>query len=128
MDDLIIKTTDNPKFSPDVNLHFVSGEGSIQGESYQEDSRDFYTRIATWFDNYFQQKDAFKLSVDLSYINSSSGRALVELFEALLVHKKKGKKIDVVWYFEGDIDRDEVLDDVEDMILASGFDLMFTPK
>lgn len=123
MGDLVITGPEKPTFTPDVFLNEQTGEGLIKGESYQEDPSTFYNQLVDWFKNYFANHQAFKLDIELAYINSSCSRAMVDLFKNFQEYREQGKQLEVNWFYDPDDEDLEMLEDGEDFMAASGFEL-----
>lgn len=127
MGDLIIKGPQKPTFTPDVHLEEHTAKGYIKGESYQEDPSIFYKQLTDWFKVYFSANHSFSLDIELSYINSSCSRAMVDLLKNFRLLQDSGKKIEVNWFYDPDDDDMEMLEDGEDFMVASSFELNFVP-
>ena len=127
MGDLVIKGPQKPTFTPDVHLNEQEGKGFIKGESYQEDPSIFYMRLTEWFDAYFSKHNSFILDVELTYINSSCSRAMVDLLKTFHKFREAGKTVQVNWYYDPDDDDMEMLEDGEDFMVASNFELNLVP-
>ena len=123
MDDFIIKGPYKPTFTPEVVLSISTKKGYIRGESYQEEPLSFYKSLIEWFDQYFEDHQVFELDIELSYINSSCSRIIVDLLKSLKEHQEKGGEIVVNWYYDAEDDEMEMMEDGEDLIAASGFDM-----
>ena len=54
---------------------------SIDGQSYPENSSNFYEPIITWVETYVEKEDiSFELDVRLLYVNTSSTKAMFYLW------------------------------------------------
>ena len=77
----------------------------LLGESYPEDVRQFYTTINEQLAVYFTTKpERLDVAIKLTYFNSGSARALMELLDQLDEAAEKGVKIIVNWYCDPDDD------------------------
>jgi len=120
MDDLVIQGPYKPTFTPEVRLSAEEGRGFIKGESYQEEPLSFYNRIIDWFNVYFAVHHTFRLDIELSYINSSCSRIIVDLLKSLKEHQDEGKEVEINWYYDSEDDDLEMMEDGEDFMAASG--------
>ncbi|MDH4129191.1 MAG: DUF1987 domain-containing protein [Spirochaetota bacterium] len=69
----------------------------IIGESYPEDAALFYNPIFTWLKTYLSQlTQPATLILKLEYINTSSSKAFMILFDLL---QESGKQITVNWHY-----------------------------
>lgn len=88
--------------SPEVNFDVAAGILQIKGESYPEDASSVFGPIFTALQDYLAQADGKGLKVDfeLIYFNSSSAKALMNMFQML--ENAKGIHIVVNWQFMAD--------------------------
>lgn len=107
MDDLIINPT---RFTPGITFYFSKHTLEISGESYPENTSEFYTPIFECLRNYIAgvTDQTVTMTIHLTYFNSSSSKILINLFDLLEESASKGKSITVKWlYKEGDTDARE---------------------
>lgn len=95
-------TTSTPKvlFDPERSLLELSGE------SYPENALAFYHPLLEAVTEHLQQPGA-ALTIDLRlrYLNTSSVRALMELFDLAEESYREGGDLRVVWFHDQDDDR-----------------------
>ena len=70
-------TTTSPKVIFNNNILL------LEGESYPENSFDFYKPIFEWFSTEFPKLDFFELHLKLSYMNSSSIKCILDILNIL---------------------------------------------
>jgi hypothetical protein len=94
------RSTPYIKFDPPENT-FV-----IRGESYPENAAAFFTPVFTWLTKFFELPCSKPISFDIEllYFNSSSSRALMNLFAMLERLVIAGKDITVNWRYYADND------------------------
>ena len=91
--------------TPAIHLNTADMTLVISGESYPEDVRHFYTAINEQLAVYFTTKpERLDVAIKLTYFNSGSARALMELLDQLDEAAEKGVKIIVNWYCDPDDD------------------------
>ena len=91
--------------TPAIHLNTADMTLVISGESYPADVRQFYTTINEQLAVYFTTKpDRLDVAIKLTYFNSGSARALMELLDQLDEAAEKGVKIIVNWYCDPDDD------------------------
>lgn len=97
------RTTPSVVFDPDVAKLIITGQ------SYPENSFEFYTSVKDWLSAYLSSQPE-KLQVDfkLDYFNTSSSKCLLDLLEILENHHQQHNNIQVAWYYEED---DEDMED-----------------
>ena len=98
MESIFIEAT---KSSPLVTFEPATDTLQISGESYPENSAKFYTPIFNWLDQYLLQEPPKPLTVDIQlvYFNSSSSKALMNLFDRLEEAAENGSSIVLNWRF-----------------------------
>lgn len=94
----------------------------LEGRSYPEEGMDFYDPIIVRFKSLQGSENPIKtFHIRLEYYNSSTAKALSDLFQALRIAKKAGHSVKVVWEFE---EEDDGIQEDIDMFVES-FDLDF---
>lgn len=114
MEPFILAGTDD---TPDIIFDKDQGKFEISGRSLPENVIEFYTPVFKWMDQYVADpNEETLLKVKIVYFNSSSQRALNELFTILSRIKVKGKDITVEWNFhEDDEEMQEAGEEYEDI-------------
>jgi len=101
MQNLMIKAT---KDSPEINFDCSSNTLEIKGKLYPEDAGKFYSVIFQWLNEYIDQLDdqACVVNLEIIYFNSSSSKALMNIFDQLDAAAANGKNIVVNWKYRED--------------------------
>lgn len=102
MDRIQLAATDR---SPRVDFDFAAGRLSLRGESYPEDAAAFYGPLLQALRAHLAEggEGPVVLDVGLAYFNSSSAKALMNLFMLLEDAAEEGRPVTVRWLFaEGD--------------------------
>ncbi|MFK5891933.1 MAG: DUF1987 domain-containing protein [Pseudomonadota bacterium] len=90
------------------NIHFDAEKHylSITGESYPEDTASFFEPVFDWLNEYFEhfQNENLVLDVELLYFNSSSSKALADIFDLLESKAKNHQSITVNWRYHEEND------------------------
>lgn len=77
----------------------------IAGESYPEDVTRFYTNLKSTLQAHFEEgHNSLRAELKLTYFNSSSARALMELLDMLDAQSEAGSDITVDWHVDPDDD------------------------
>ncbi|MBL4716290.1 MAG: nuclear pore complex subunit [Bacteroidetes bacterium] len=85
--------------SPSVLLDKDQNKFEIKGRSLPEDAQTFYHQIRDWFNEYAEDPNALtELRLILDYINTSSGKELLELLINLENISKQDKEVIVKFY------------------------------
>jgi hypothetical protein len=98
--------------SPEVHFDAVSGELRISGESYPENSFDFYAPVMDWLAASLASLPSLQLVVSVSYMNSSSIKCMLDILDAIGEAHAAGKKVSAVWNYE--VDNPRALDLAEE--------------
>jgi hypothetical protein len=100
MGNLIIEKTDS---TPRISLDLSSGILEFAGESFPENTAEFYAPVFKWIRAYLDSSNVAVTTVNMRivYFNSSSSKALMNLFDLLDDAAAAGKKIIVNWIYAG---------------------------
>ena len=91
--------------TPAVTLDPAAGRLVIAGESYPEDITAFYAQLTGALAAFFEAgAEALATEIRLTYFNSSSARALMELLEQLDEAAGAGSTVTIDWYCDPDDD------------------------
>ncbi len=94
-------TKSSPKITlnPNTNIHEISGE------SYPENSSEFYEPIIKWIEEYLQNLNQEAIfNIEMFYFNSSTSKILMDIFDMFEEATTEGKKITVNWLYNKDND------------------------
>ncbi|HLO77965.1 MAG TPA: DUF1987 domain-containing protein [Magnetospirillum sp.] len=101
MENLMIAATER---SPEVDFDFATGRLSLKGESYPEDASAVFGPIFAALERFLGDaagKDV-QFDFDLIYFNSSSAKALMNMFQLLDAAAGRGIKVVVNWHYAAD--------------------------
>ncbi|GAB6189907.1 DUF1987 domain-containing protein [Marinitoga arctica] len=102
MEKLIIKPT---KSTPEIIFDPEKNIFSIKGESYPENSFDFYSPVFEWLENYFNNLDTETqviFNFDISYLNTSSTKSIMFILDILEDAYENKKNVKINWYYDED--------------------------
>lgn len=127
MEKLFIKGTDD---TPEVILNPENDEFEIKGMSMPEDVSGFYDPIIDWLEEYAENaKDKTVFSFKLSYFNTASSKAIMDIMMALKDIEDEGKEILINWYYpEEDDDMEEAGEEYEDITEAPFKHISYKPE
>ncbi|MEW5772247.1 MAG: DUF1987 domain-containing protein [Thermodesulfobacteriota bacterium] len=99
MQELIIEAS---KSSPRIHFDPRSHVLEMSGESYPENAAKFYAPVFAWLDEYLARpgEDPVSVNLAISYFNSSSSKALMNLFDMLDEACRAGRRITVNWRYD----------------------------
>jgi hypothetical protein len=126
MKNLEIEGSHKNFFIPTINFNAKTGICEITGESFLEDTVEFYRHLIDWIDEYIETvKGPLALIIKLSYFNTSTSRSILDLLNLLKDYEDEGGEIVVNWHFdENDVDMEE---DIDDYIIDTGLDINKIP-
>lgn len=103
MQNITIEPTER---SPAVAFDFASGQLAMRGESYPEDAAAFFGPLLQALRGYAGQLDGSGLIMDLelAYFNSSSAKALMNMFQVLEDAAAEGAEVTINWHYQSDDD------------------------
>ncbi len=93
------------KSTPSICFDAEKGILEIKGRCYPENAAKFFAPIFDWVSSYLQSPDTtvVNMTLELSYFNSSSSKAILNLFDMLDQSAMSGRKVVINWrYHEED--------------------------
>jgi hypothetical protein len=112
--------------TPSVNFNADSGTCWLEGESFMENSFEFYSKLTDWLVEFLTYNESIEFNIKLSYFNTTSARALTDMIAGLKIFSQQGKNVKINWYYP-DPDEDDFLLDGEDIEAATGMKFNFIP-
>jgi hypothetical protein len=112
--------------SPLVRFEPESCTLRIEGESYPENSFEFYEPILTWLKDALASLDSLCLDIDVSYMNSSSTKCMLDLLDTMEEAAAQGKRLSVVWRYDPENPR--ALDLAEEFKEEVSFEFRILPQ
>jgi hypothetical protein len=88
--------------TPEVRGDSSAGTLLIAGESYPENSFDFYEPVLAWLRRACAELSRLRLEVSVSYMNSSSIKCMLDILDVIGEAHAAGKQVEVVWSYETD--------------------------
>ncbi len=122
MENIIIKSSKETPYFPEVSFDAKSGICEISGESYMEETYKFYLPLLEWIKNYTSEnREPLNLVFKLIYLNTSTSKCILDMLEVARDYKEKGKNVEIDWYF--DPEDPDMVDEVEDFEAEAGIDI-----
>lgn len=98
MDNLVITQSSS---SPAISADWSTGVISMKGDSYPENSFELFQPLIDWVEAFLAQADRpLQLDLELVYLNSSSIRAMMDIFDQMEVAQKNGQSVNARWTYE----------------------------
>jgi len=122
MEDIVIKGSHKDYFIPSVNLNLQTGICELGGESFLEDTVEFYNPIINWLTEFTEKvKKPLAFIIKLTYFNTSTSRCILDILNVLKDYEEAGGEVVINWHYdENDIDMEE---DIEDYMIDTGLDI-----
>jgi hypothetical protein len=87
--------------TPEIRSDWEGGLLVMQGDSYPENSYELFSQIVEWIQRFFREEDRpLKLDLHLLYLNTSSVKAMMDIFDVLEAAWTEGKKVSVNWHYD----------------------------
>lgn len=98
-ENLIVKQTQS---TPAVNGDATTGTLTMSGDSYPENSYEFFSPVIAWLENLLGLPGfAIRLELHLMYMNTSSVKAMMDIFDLMEdAFADRNADLAVTWYFD----------------------------
>ncbi|RDL43384.1 DUF1987 domain-containing protein [Marinomonas piezotolerans] len=103
MNDLKIEATQS---TPLIETDAGRGIIYMEGDSYPENSFEYYSDLVAWVDQYLkEQTRPLSLELTLLYLNTSSIKVMMDIFDELEEAHHAGREVTVNWHYDLDNER-----------------------
>jgi SiaC family regulatory phosphoprotein len=103
MNDLNITATQS---TPSAVANWAEGALEMHGDSYPENSFEFFSPIVAWVEEYLAVPESpLRLELHLLYLNTSSVKAMMDIFDMLEEAHRNGRQVAVNWYYDSENER-----------------------
>ncbi|MBI5248525.1 MAG: DUF1987 domain-containing protein [Desulfomonile tiedjei] len=98
MENLVLEAT---KSSPSIFFDAEKGVLEIKGKSYPENAAKFFSPVLDWLKEYLASAETGNtvVNMEIIYLNSSSSKAFLNLFDVLESAAKNGQQVVVNWRY-----------------------------
>lgn len=87
--------------TPAVTAEWETGVLVMTGESYPENTYEIFDNIIGWVEDFLDSGSRpLKIELRLNYLNTSSIRAMIEIFDRMQAAADQGKEIAVSWFYD----------------------------
>ena len=98
MNDLNIAATQS---TPGIQSDTEQGLLRMHGDSYPENSFEFFGPVIHWIETFLTAQTApLHLELRLIYMNTSSVKAMMDIFDMLEDAHGRGRAVSVAWYYD----------------------------
>lgn len=92
--------------TPSIVCNEQAGLLEMRGDSYPENSFEFFTPILHWVEDFLRLPDRpFTAKLYLLYLNTSSVKAMMDIFDMLEESHRRGRSVTVYWYYDEENER-----------------------
>jgi SiaC family regulatory phosphoprotein len=88
--------------TPRVRADWSAGRLEMSGDSYPENSFELFQPVLQWVGAFLDDRGTRPLAVDLQllYLNTSSVRAMMEIFDTLQEAHDRARTVSVTWRYD----------------------------
>ena len=87
--------------TPEIRSDWANGKLYMAGDSYPENSFDMFQQVFNWIESYLEQNQSkLTLELRLLYLNTSSVKAMMDIFDLLEAAHQDAKPVQVSWYYD----------------------------
>jgi len=98
MNNLKVESTQS---TPSIMTDAGAGIMEMRGDSYPENSFELFSPAMQWIEDYLRQADRpLTLNLHLLYLNTSSVKAMMDIFDILEDAHQAGHKVSVNWFYD----------------------------
>jgi hypothetical protein len=111
--------------TPAISADWEQGCLTMQGDSYPENSFEFFNPVIDWIDRFIKQSQApLHLELHLLYLNTSSVKAMMDIFDMMEEAHGAGRKLSVRWSY--DLRNERVMELAEEFREDCSFEFLVT--
>ncbi|WP_304639220.1 biofilm regulation phosphoprotein SiaC [Pseudomonas sp.] len=86
---------------PEIRSDWDAGALHMRGDSYPENSFELFNQVFEWIEQYLNETNRpLTLHLHLLYLNTSSIKAMMDIFDTLEAAFAKGREMSVIWSYD----------------------------
>jgi len=130
MENINISGSHGANFIPTVDFNAETGICTLGGESYLEDTVEFYAPILKWLKQFTSEtKKNIVFNFKLRYFNTSSSKCIIDILHILRKYEESGGAIEVNWFYDSsEEDIEDELEEIEDFTIESNIKINMIPE
>lgn len=98
MNNLSIESTQS---TPAISANATTGVVLMRGDSYPENSFELFSPVMQWIESHLREPaNTLTLNLHLLYLNTSSVKAMMDIFDILEEAHRDGRQVAVHWYYD----------------------------
>ncbi|HTK01222.1 MAG TPA: biofilm regulation phosphoprotein SiaC [Bordetella sp.] len=87
--------------TPSIVSDSANGSLLLSGDSYPENSFELFGPVIQWVDDYLASSgQSLAVTLELQYLNTSSVKAVMDIFDLLEAAHGEGHAVSVTWYYD----------------------------
>lgn len=87
--------------TPNIVCDPEKGRVYMAGDSYPENSFEFFNALLKWIEDYLTEEEKpLELELRLVYLNTSSVKVMMDIFDMLEDTYLRGRKISLTWFYD----------------------------
>ncbi|MBB3229312.1 biofilm regulation phosphoprotein SiaC [Halomonas stenophila] len=87
--------------TPAIQSDWQAGRLSMQGDSYPENSYELFRQVTDWTEAFLARATTpLTLDLGLVYLNTSSVKAMMDIFDLLEEAHQNGREVGVIWRYD----------------------------
>lgn len=87
--------------TPSIHGDWQAGTLTMQGDSYPENSYELFGQVIEWVERFLtQEQRPLTLDLRLLYLNTSSIKAMMDIFDLLEEAHREGRAAAVTWHYD----------------------------
>jgi hypothetical protein len=87
--------------TPAIACSQADGIVTMRGDSYPENSFELFNPVLAWIEHFLDAETRpLQLELHLLYLNTSSVKAMMDIFDLLESAHGKGRDVRVAWYYD----------------------------
>jgi len=87
--------------TPEIRSDWEAGKLYMKGDSYPENSYELFHQVFEWIEAFLAEEDRqLNLELHLLYLNTSSIKAMMDIFDMLEAAHNEGKPVAVDWFYD----------------------------
>ncbi len=127
MKNIHIEGSSDVYFIPTVDFNYETGVCLISGESYLEDTIEFYEPLLNWMKQYITEiRKPIVFDIKLTYYNTSSSRSILDILDLLKMYEEEGGNVTVNWHYDEE-EQSDIEEEVEDYMIESDLHINLIP-
>lgn len=125
LESLVVEGEKGTFYIPSVHFDAETGHCRMEGESYLENTWNFYEKLLNWLKAFAETSQPIQFDFKLAYFNTSSSKGILQLLEFLENYEEQGAEVTINWYYPS---HDEDLkEEAEDFMIDTNLKINMYP-